>query len=101
VLKWDAKFEDKGKHRKFDHLCKGHYIIVSYLGNNAFILQELNGELVGGGQINHDDFLNIILFESNLIKPFHCKYPFSLLDYASVDDTLNNLKSEVKTLRFK
>ena len=23
VLKWDARFEDKGKHGKFDHLCQG------------------------------------------------------------------------------
>ena len=52
VLKWDARNEYKGKHRKFDHRRKGNYIIVAYQGNNAFILQELNGDPIGGGLVN-------------------------------------------------
>jgi hypothetical protein len=46
VLKWDARNEEKGKHGKFDHLWKGPYKIVAYHGNNAYILEEMNGELL-------------------------------------------------------
>ena len=28
VLKWDARYEDKGKHGKFDHIWKGPYQIT-------------------------------------------------------------------------
>lgn len=52
VLKWDSRFEDKGKHGKFDHLWKGPYKIAFCHGNNAFILQELNGDFIEGGPIN-------------------------------------------------
>jgi hypothetical protein len=38
VLKCDARNEEKGKHRKLDHLWKGPYKIVSYHGNDAYIL---------------------------------------------------------------
>ena len=41
VLKWDATKEDK--HGKFDHLWKGPYIIVSFRGDNSFILQHQMG----------------------------------------------------------
>ena len=33
VLKWDARKEDK--HGKFNHLWKGTYIVLSYLGYNS------------------------------------------------------------------
>jgi hypothetical protein len=56
VLKWDAKNEDKGKHGKFDHLWTGPFRINSYRGNNAYFLEELNGECVGWGHVN-DRFL--------------------------------------------
>jgi hypothetical protein len=52
VLKWDARNEDKGRHGKFDHLWMGPFRIVVYHGNNAYFLQELNGELTGGGPVN-------------------------------------------------
>jgi hypothetical protein len=52
VLKWDARNEDKGKHGKFDHLWLGPYRIVAYHGNNVFLLQELNGDFLGGGPVN-------------------------------------------------
>jgi hypothetical protein len=52
VLKWDARKEEKVKHRKFDHLWKGPYKIVSYHGNNAYIFEELDGELLAGGLVN-------------------------------------------------
>jgi hypothetical protein len=42
-LKWDTQNEEKGKHGKFDHLWKGPYNIVVYHGNNAYILEDLNG----------------------------------------------------------
>ena len=38
VLKWDARYADKGKHGKFDHLLQGPYKIVAYYGKNAFFL---------------------------------------------------------------
>jgi hypothetical protein len=52
VLKWDARNEDKGKHEKFDHLWLGPFRIVAYQGRNCFFLQELNGNLIGGGPVN-------------------------------------------------
>ena len=42
VLKWDARKEDK--HGKFDHLWKWSYIIVTFRGDNYFILQHQNGK---------------------------------------------------------
>jgi hypothetical protein len=38
VLKWDTRNEDRGRHRKFDHLWLGPFKIVSYHGNNAYLL---------------------------------------------------------------
>jgi hypothetical protein len=52
VLKWDARNEDKGKHGKFDHLWLGPFEIAAYRGSNAYILQESNGDIVGGGPVN-------------------------------------------------
>jgi hypothetical protein len=52
VLKWDAINEDKGKHGKFDHLWLGPFRIVAYHGSNAYLLQELNGNIIGGGPVN-------------------------------------------------
>jgi hypothetical protein len=56
VLKWDAINEDRGKHGKFDHLWLRPFKIVAYHGNNAYLLQEHNGYLVGGRYVN-DKFL--------------------------------------------
>jgi hypothetical protein len=52
VLIWDARNEDKGKHGKFDHLWLGPSKIVAYHGNNAYLMQESNGDIVGGGLVN-------------------------------------------------
>jgi len=38
VLRWDARYEDKGKHGNFYHLYKGPYKIVACHGSNTFIL---------------------------------------------------------------
>jgi hypothetical protein len=56
VLRWDARNEERGKHGKFDHVWLGPFKIVAYHGNNAYLLQEQNGHLVGGGPVN-DRFL--------------------------------------------
>jgi hypothetical protein len=48
VLKWDARNEDRGKHGKFDHMWPGSFKIVAYHANNAYLLQEHNGDIVGG-----------------------------------------------------
>ena len=52
VLKWDARNEEKGKHGKFENLWKGPYKIAAHWGQNAFLLQELNGEDYLGGSVN-------------------------------------------------
>ena len=52
VLKWASIREEKGKHGKFDFLCKGPYIIYGYRGNNAFFLKELDGSDLLGGPVN-------------------------------------------------
>jgi hypothetical protein len=52
VLKWDARTEDKRKHHKFNHLWKGPYKRVTYRGNNAYILKEVNGDFLLGEPIN-------------------------------------------------
>jgi hypothetical protein len=52
VLKWDARNEDRGKHGKFDHLWLGPFKIVAYHANNAYLLEEHNGDLVGVGPVN-------------------------------------------------
>lgn len=52
VLKWDARNEDKGKHDKFENLWKGPYKIATYCGQNAFLLNEMNGDECPGRLIN-------------------------------------------------
>jgi hypothetical protein len=52
VLRWDARNEDKGKHGKFDHLWLGPFKIVAYHANNAYLIQESNGYIIGGGPVN-------------------------------------------------
>jgi hypothetical protein len=52
VLKWDAINEYKGKHGKFDKLWLGPFKIATHCGSNAYLLQESNGELAGGGPVN-------------------------------------------------
>ena len=52
VLKWDSRREEKWKHRKFDILSKGTYIIYGYRGNNAFFFKELDGTDIPGGPVN-------------------------------------------------
>ena len=38
VLKWNARFKNKGKHGKFDHLWKRPYKISALSGKNAYFL---------------------------------------------------------------
>jgi hypothetical protein len=52
VLRWDANNEERGKHGKFDHLWLGPFKIVAYHGNNVYLIQECNGDIVGGGPMN-------------------------------------------------
>ena len=52
VLKWDARYEDKGKHGKFDELWKGPYSICAFAGRNAYFLEDSEGNRVGDGPIN-------------------------------------------------
>ena len=52
VLKWDVRYEDKGKHGNFDHIWKGPYQVAEDQGNNTYVLQEGNGDFFVGGPIN-------------------------------------------------
>ncbi len=52
VLRWDARWEDKPKHGKFDNLWFVPFKIVINLQNNTFILTNLNDEQVEGGLVN-------------------------------------------------
>jgi hypothetical protein len=52
VLKWGVRNEDKGQHGKFDHLWMGPFRISAYHGNNAYFLEEINGECFCWGPIN-------------------------------------------------
>lgn len=45
VLKWNAKDQDKGKHKKFKALWLGPYIILEKGGKNSYFLQNTNGEI--------------------------------------------------------
>ena len=52
VLKWDARFEDKGKHGKFDHLWQGPYKISALSGKNSYFLSDPDGKEVGSRPVN-------------------------------------------------
>ena len=52
VLRWDARNEEKGKHGKFENLWKGPYHISACRGQNAYFLQEINGQECLGGLVN-------------------------------------------------
>jgi hypothetical protein len=52
VLRWDARNEDKGKHGKFDHLWTGPYMIQAFRGNNAFLLNNVDGSDLPGAPVN-------------------------------------------------
>ena len=50
VLKWDAPREDK--HGKFDHVWVCPYVIAGHKGENAFLLEYLNGVSLESNPIN-------------------------------------------------
>ena len=52
VLKWGARFEDKRKHGKFDHLWQGPYKISPLNGKSAYFLQDSYGNRVTSGPVN-------------------------------------------------
>lgn len=44
VLRWDFRRQDKGKHGKFDNLWFGAFRFTENLGNNTFMLYNLDDE---------------------------------------------------------
>jgi hypothetical protein len=72
VLKWDARNEDNGKHGKLDHIWLGPFKIVAYHGNNAYLIHEHNGYLVGGGLVNWKVYQVLYLLNQFSPFPFHC-----------------------------
>lgn len=52
VLRWDVRRQDKGKHGKFDNLWFDPFRMTEDLGNNAFVLKNLDDEKQTGGPIN-------------------------------------------------
>ena len=51
-LRWDVRRQDRGKHGKFGNLWFGPFRIAEDLGNNAFVLKNLDDEKQVGGPIN-------------------------------------------------
>jgi hypothetical protein len=47
VLRWDMRNQDKGNHRKLDHLWIGPFRISNHCGGNAYFLEGINGEDLG------------------------------------------------------
>jgi hypothetical protein len=43
VLLWDSAHADKGKHSKFQKLWLGPYKITSVIGNNSYLLKDMDG----------------------------------------------------------
>ena len=74
VLKWDSRKEDKGKHGKFENFWKGPYIICLARGNNAYFLQELDGEDIFGGLLNGRTLKHYFCQEPYSKIIFHCTY---------------------------
>jgi hypothetical protein len=52
VLRWDARREDKAKHRKFDNLWYGPFRITKVMNNNTFLLHNLDNTEIFGGPVN-------------------------------------------------
>ena len=52
VLRWDARREEKGKHKKIDNLWLGLFWIVEVLENNTFILRGIDSDESIGGPVN-------------------------------------------------
>ena len=46
VLRWDIRRVDKGKHGKFDPLWFGPFKIAEVKGNNTFILENSEGDVI-------------------------------------------------------
>jgi hypothetical protein len=59
----------------FDHLWLGLFKIAAYHGRNAYLLQESNGELVGGGPVNGRFLRHYIVKKSS---PCHSLYIIAL-----------------------
>ena len=96
VLQWDAPHEEKGKHRKDDHLWKGPYKIVAFRRKNGYILEEMEGGLVSRAPVN-----------GRLLKHYFLQSKFSfmslyipfLFNISFLDNSLTDLKPEVKAVR--
>ena len=43
VLKWDEDRAKPGKHKKFESMWSGPYVVAKCIGKNAFELAKLNG----------------------------------------------------------
>ena len=52
VLHWDVRNEDKGKHKKFDNLWKVPFKVAASRGQNAYLLEEMDGKSCLGGPVN-------------------------------------------------
>jgi len=63
ILRWDSRREDKGKHGKFDLLCRGPFITSAMQGNNTYFLKTVDGSVAEESPVNgrilkhyHDPF---------------------------------------------
>jgi hypothetical protein len=46
VLRWDARREEATKHNKFDHLLYGPFRVSAPVGENYFLLENIDGEVL-------------------------------------------------------
>jgi hypothetical protein len=52
VLRYDTINENKGKNRKFYNMWMGPFRIGEHRKNNAYFMEELNGESIVWGPVN-------------------------------------------------
>ena len=93
MLQWDAPRKEKGKNGKFDHLWKVLYNISTFRGNNAYVLEEMEGGLESGTPINGRLIKHYFLSKNSVPLSLYIPFPFVLRHNACVDGSLTRFKS--------
>jgi hypothetical protein len=80
VLLWDSAHTDKGKHSKFQKLWLGPYKIASVIGNNSYLLKDMEERLfsytTNGSHLKHYVEPNDLI---DHISNAFCIYFFSVM----------------------
>ena len=93
MLQWDAPHKEKGKNGKFDHLWKVMYNISTFRGNNAYVLEEMEGGLVSGTPVNGRLLKHYFLSKNSVPLSLYIPFPFVLRHNACVDGSLIRFKA--------